>query len=161
MDLAEFEFNIPKIMDPYDMVTIPDDLSIMTYLSFFRDYVVIAESKADEERMRLEEARKRKSDVNQVYAKGSGIDKEGLYVNQDAQFNIQACNFYGEELKSGGEVFAVKVLGEDGIEVETHVTDKGDGSYEVKYLPRIPEAYKIEVTLHGQHIKGTKIFFYD
>ena len=48
MNTAQDLFGIPQILDPYDLVTIPDDLSIMTYLSYYRDYVFNAEKKADE-----------------------------------------------------------------------------------------------------------------
>lgn len=51
MNTAQDLFGIPKILDAYDLVTIPDDLSIMTYLSYFRDYVVNAEKKADEDKV--------------------------------------------------------------------------------------------------------------
>ena len=154
MNTAQDLFDIPKILDPYDLVTIPDDLSIMTYLSYFRDYVVNAEKKADEEKLRDEERKRKTADAPQVYARGSGVDEEGLYANQTAMFQIQACNYYGEELKSGGEQFMVKIVGEDGVEVEAPVTDNGDGAYEVKYLPTVPDDYTIEVILNGQHIKG-------
>lgn len=157
MNTAQDLFDIPKILDAYDLVTIPDDLSIMTYLSYFRDYVVNAEKKADEAKMRSEEMKRKTADPIQVYAHGSGVEKEGLYANQTATFQIQACNFYGEELKSGGELFMVKVVGEDGSEVEAPVTDMGDGEYEVKYLPKTPENYTIDILLNGQHIKGNQV----
>jgi len=34
MDVAQEGFNIPKIMDPQDLMSIPDELSVMTYLSY-------------------------------------------------------------------------------------------------------------------------------
>jgi len=36
MDVAQEGFNIPKIIDPQDLMSIPDELSVMTYLSYFR-----------------------------------------------------------------------------------------------------------------------------
>eukprot|EP00026_Physarum_polycephalum_P002538 Phypoly_transcript_02545.p1 GENE.Phypoly_transcript_02545~~Phypoly_transcript_02545.p1 ORF type:complete len:888 (+),score=160.21 Phypoly_transcript_02545:83-2746(+) len=155
INTAQDLFGIPQILDPYDLVTIPDDLSIMTYLSYFRDYVVNAEKKADEEKQREEERKRKTADPVQVYAHGSGVEREGLYANQTAMFQIQACNFYGEELKSGGEQFMVNVLGEEAGVVEAPVTDLGDGGYEVKYLPLIPDNYTIEILLNGEHIKDS------
>jgi filamin len=154
MDLAQERFGIPKILDAYDLVTIPDDLSIMTYLSYFRDYVVNAEKKADEDRAREEEKKRKTADVVQVYAKGSGIEAEGLYANLPATFTIQACNFFGEELKSGGEHFEVNVTGTDGEPISTEVTDRGDGEYDATYLPPLPDNYEVQVLLGGRHIKG-------
>lgn len=154
MNTAQDLFGIPQILDPYDLVTIPDDLSIMTYLSYFRDYVVNAERKADEDKAREEERKRKTADPTHVYARGSGVDKEGLYANQTALFQIQACNFYGEELRSGGEQFSVRVVGDEGGEVNAPVNDLGDGAYEVKYLPTTPDQYTIDVLLNGQHIKG-------
>lgn len=98
---------------------------------------------------------KRSVDINHVFVRGSGIEKEGVYANTPSSFIIQACNFLGEELRSGGEQFVVKVRGREGIEVEALVHDQGDGSYEVEYLPLVPDEYSVEVTLNGQNIKGT------
>lgn len=54
MDLAQDLFDIPKIIDPNDLITMPDDLSIMTYLSYFRNYVANSEKKGDDEERELE-----------------------------------------------------------------------------------------------------------
>jgi len=38
MDIAESQLKIPKIMDAQDIVTEPDELIMMTYISYFRNY---------------------------------------------------------------------------------------------------------------------------
>ena len=38
MDAASSKMNIPQLLDPQDMVQLPDELSNMTYISYFRDY---------------------------------------------------------------------------------------------------------------------------
>jgi len=41
MDIAQSEFNIPKIIDPQDFVSdVYDELGVMIYVSYFRDYAV-------------------------------------------------------------------------------------------------------------------------
>ena len=42
-DLAWKELEIPKVLDPKDMVDPEvDELSVMTYISYFRDWVSVA-----------------------------------------------------------------------------------------------------------------------
>eukprot|EP01133_Synstelium_polycarpum_P016107 gene16107-19165_t len=40
MDLAFENYDIPKIMDPSDMVSVPDELCAITYVSYFRNYII-------------------------------------------------------------------------------------------------------------------------
>lgn len=107
MDIAQSEFNIPKIMDPQDMVSLPDELSIMTYVSYFRDYAVMKEQLQAEE-LKLEEERKRtRADPTKTIAEGPGL--LGGNAREPALFTVKAHNYYGEPLKTGGEPFVVTV----------------------------------------------------
>jgi filamin len=38
IDIADKEFKIPALLDAEDVTTNPEELSMMTYLSYFREY---------------------------------------------------------------------------------------------------------------------------
>jgi filamin len=153
MDVAQSEFNIPKIMDPADMVSYPDELSIMTYVSYFRDYATMLEQR-DAENLKLEEERRRtRADPSKTTAEGPGL--LGGVTQEPALFTIIARNYYGEPLKHGGESFAIEVTSDDGTTVEAAITDKKDGTYNVAYLPLTPQKYTVKVSLDGVNIKDS------
>jgi filamin len=152
MDIAQSDFNIPKIMDPADLVNYPDELSIMTYVSYFRDYAVQMEQR-DAESLKLEEERRRtRADPSKTTAEGPGL--LGGLAQEAALFTVHAHNYYGEPLKIGGENFTILVKGEDDIVVEAAITDKKDGTYNVAYMPLSPQKYHIVVALDDVHIKN-------
>lgn len=151
MDIAQSDFNIPKIMDPQDLVNYPDELSIMTYVSYFRDYAV-AQEQLQAESLKLEEERRRnRADPSKTTAEGPGLI--GGVTQEPALFTVYARNYYGEPLKVGGETFTIEVKTEDGSAVEAAITDKKDGTYNVAYLPLVPQKYIITVALDGAKIK--------
>ena len=67
MTIAEDLWEIPKIFDAVDMAKTPDGLSIMTYVSYFRD-------------KQAELARARLVDSEQSYAEGDGLTGVGSNV---------------------------------------------------------------------------------
>lgn len=151
MDIAQSDFNIPKIMDPSDIVSYPDELSIMTYVSYFRDYANMIEQR-DAENLKLEEERRKtRADPSKTTAEGPGL--LGGLAQEPALFVVHARNYYGEPLKTGGEVFTIQVVSEDGTAVEAAITDKKDGTYNVAYLPLTPQKYVVQVSLDGVNIK--------
>merc|ERR1711997_27640 len=46
MSKAETHFGIPQVMDASDMAVLPDELSVMTYVSYYRDKAHELEKKA-------------------------------------------------------------------------------------------------------------------
>lgn len=137
----------------------PDDLSLMTYLSYYRDYVNNAEKELEERRKQEELRRRNTADPSHTHAHGPGVQEEGVFAHVPAHFVIQAANFFGEPLQTGGELFAVEVVGKEATTAAA-VTDKGNGTYSVAYLPTVPDNYNVNVTLRGEHIKGSPSPFF-
>jgi len=144
MDVSEKEYSIPQLLDAIDLVNNPDELSLMTYISYFRDYL------GDEARRRREEAERRRktADPNQCYAHGPGVEHGGQ-TNQDAPFTIQSINFNGEKLPVGGCEFVVDIEGPAGNS-QAKVTDNNDGTYSGVYRVAKPGNYKVNIRLAGQ-----------
>jgi len=151
MDIAQSDFNIPKIMDPQDLVNYPDELSIMTYVSYFRDYAALQDQLNAESLKLEEERRKTRADPSKTTAEGPGL--LGGLAQEPALFTVIARNYYGEPLKAGGELFTIEVKSEDGSAVEAAITDKKDGTYNVAYLPLSPQKYVVQISLDGVKIK--------
>eukprot|EP01121_Diplochlamys_sp_Union-15-3_P001758 TRINITY_DN1152_c0_g2_i1.p1 TRINITY_DN1152_c0_g2~~TRINITY_DN1152_c0_g2_i1.p1 ORF type:complete len:767 (+),score=229.10 TRINITY_DN1152_c0_g2_i1:31-2301(+) len=148
IDKAEEEMEIPKILAPEDMVAQEnDELSIMTYISYFRDY-------DNSEGRRLAEEKKRRT-PDPAFCTAFGPGLEGGKTHEPANFTIVAKNCYNEQLKTGGTPFVVIIKTGSGKEVPVEVKDNGDGSYPATYVPTESGPHTITVTLAGTNIKGS------
>jgi filamin len=148
MQTALDNYNIARLIDPEDMVNCPDELSMMTYVSAFRNYL------SEEEQRRREELarKKRTADPSNCYAYGPGL--EGADTYQPAHFTIVAKNYFDEELPTGGDQFEVTIAGPDS-NVQPTVTDNGDGKYPAQYTVAKPGDYTITIKLRDEPIKGS------
>ncbi|KAL6061848.1 Calponiny domain-containing protein [Balamuthia mandrillaris] len=148
MQTALEAYEIPRLMDVNDLVECPDELSLMTYVSAFRNYL------GEEARRQREELarKKRTADPATCYAYGPGL--EGAETYQPAEFTIVAKNCFDEELTAGGDQFEVTINGPDGNVAPT-VSDNGDGKYPASYTVTLPGEYTISIKLRGEDIKGS------
>eukprot|EP01132_Coremiostelium_polycephalum_P007890 gene7890-9709_t len=153
MDVALAEYEIPKIMDPSDMVNLPDELSVITYVSYFRDYQMNKENRDRAAAEALERKRRTTSDPSKVIAFGPGL--ENRHLSKKGDFTIQAINYYGDALPTGGENFKVKVVGADGSEVPVTLVDQNNGKYDGSYTATVPQEYTVTITLDDQDIKDS------
>jgi len=142
------EYDIAILMDPYDMVNCPDELSLMTYIAAFRNY-----ASEDARRAREELARKKRTaDPSFCYAHGPGLEHAETFT--PAHFTIVAKNCFDEELSAGGDQFEVQVNGPDS-HVQAKVSDSGNGKYPVEYTATKGGDYTVVIKLRGEHIKGS------
>jgi filamin len=143
MDTAEEAYGIPKLLDADDLVNNPEELSVMTYISYFRDYL------SDEARRRREEAERRRKTAHPAlcYAFGPGL--EGGSAATPCEFTIQSVNCNGDNLTVGGCEFDVAVTGPKPLG-KAKVSDNGDGTYSAVYQVAKGGDYKVAVRLTGQ-----------
>eukprot|EP00026_Physarum_polycephalum_P006104 Phypoly_transcript_06145.p1 GENE.Phypoly_transcript_06145~~Phypoly_transcript_06145.p1 ORF type:complete len:556 (-),score=104.69 Phypoly_transcript_06145:172-1758(-) len=140
---AEVNLQIPPIMDAADMVIDePDDLSIMTYLSYFRDF----------------DLKHNQADPSQTTAAGPGL--QGGVIGDENPFDVFPKNSFGDHANISGNPFNVKVHGPSGENKDIHVDiqKNPDGTFLVNYSipPNTEEGeYKIDVNLNGQPINGS------
>jgi len=140
---AEVNFQIPPILEAEDMVIEePDDLSIMTYLSYFRDY----------------DRKHRDCDAGNSYADGPGL--QGGVIGDENLFNVYPKNSFGHASRIPDGALEVKVHGPHGeakdVTVDLHKNN--DGSVVVNYnLPENTEegTYKIDVKINGAPVKNS------
>jgi filamin len=145
-DVAEKELGIPQILDPADMVAAADELSTMTYISYFRDY------EANEGKRRGAELAARTADPAKCRAWGPGLEHAETGI--PAEFTIQAVNAAGKDIPVGGENWEVTVNGPKGA-VQPKVTDNGNGTYGVVYVPTEVGKHTVAVQLKGKPIQGS------
>jgi len=131
---AKVSMNIPELIDANDMVSDhSDDLSTMTYVSFFRAYAAKANT----------------PDAANSQVSGAGIKK--AKVGAENPIVITAKNSFGDPVRVGGANFTAKVFPKDNPSAAIPVTikDKQNGQYEVTYSPDSPGPHVVEVTLDG------------
>ncbi|GAM28593.1 hypothetical protein SAMD00019534_117690 [Acytostelium subglobosum LB1] len=153
MDVALEQYDIPKIMDPSDMVNLPDELSVITYVSYFRDYALNKEKRDKEAAEALERKRRTTSEPSQVLAYGPGL--EHGFVNVRGDFTIKAINYYGDPLANGGENFTVAIVGANGVAVPVNLVDRNNGTYDGNYTPKDPQDITINIRLDGVDVKNS------
>ncbi len=131
INTAQQRFEIPPVLSPEDMTNPElDELSCMTYISYFRD-------------VRPQDAR---ADASQVKAHGPGL-QPGNRSGEPAQFKVENPQKQGK--------LKVWVEGPTS-EAEVHVKhNAATGVYDVEYRPKEPGIYKVNVTLDDQHVPGS------
>jgi len=150
-DLAENEYQIPKLLDAIDIVECPDELAMMTYISYFRDWYLDQEKRRAAE-LEAERLRKmRTADPSQCYAHGPGVT--GGTTNNQAPFTIQAVNYFGDPLPTGGDQFVIALTGPQTLQVASK--DNNNGTYSCHYVPTAVGAYNLAISLRGDPIKGS------
>jgi filamin len=144
---AEQELEIPKILSPEDMVAEEqDELSIMTYISYFRDYDEKMMARAREEELR------RTAAPEKCIAYGPGLEKGLTY--EPANFTIEARNVYGDRLQKGGDLFDISIKNGN-QDIPKEVVDEQNGLYQVTYTPTTPGKYRIDIKLRDKPISGS------
>lgn len=84
----------------------------------------------------------------------AGADSAHSFI-EGYTFRIRAVDMRGEQRKDGGDVFKVEIKGPSGLVPNVTVEDMRDGSYLVSYKLPEPGEYQVEVTINGQHIRGS------
>lgn len=142
IDTAEKEYDIPPLLDAEDLVNNPDELSLMTYISYFRDYL-----SEEARRRRLDAERRKKTALPaNCWAEGPGVESGVAY--NDNPFTIHSVNCNGDPLTTGGVKFEVTVDGPE--QTKGTVTDNGDGTYSANYRVDKPGDYTVSVVVVGQ-----------
>lgn len=134
-DDAEELFSFPQVIDAEDVVENPDDLSIMTYVSYFRAYMAANTAFAAN-----------------CWAEGPGLT-EGT-TNEDAPFTIFAANEEGERASRGGAMMRAYLR--DGETEVTKVTikDNRDGTYSCFYNSPTAGTFELWLGVSKKPIKN-------
>jgi filamin len=148
MNCAKENMNIPAILDAIDMVETPDELSNMTYISYFRDYLDM------ESRKREQQLFERTPVAGKCFAYGKGLEP-GNEAGIETEYTIEARNGADRRVKVGGHDFPSVITAPDGSQVPVKCHDNDDGTYIVKYTPRIEGKHNVDITFKGTPIKSS------
>jgi len=134
---AEKLFGFPQVLDAIDVIENPDDLSIMTYVSYFRAYML----------------------ANNAYgpnciAEGPGLTEATTF--EKAPFTIITFNEEGERVERGGAMVKAFLKDDSGAEVcKVTIADNRNGTYSAFYIAERPGRFKLEVLVKKDNIKGS------
>lgn len=140
METAEALHAVPMVMDACDMADTPDDLSCMTYVSYFRDVAdAMGQSKLSND---------------ESYAAGPGLEGGVHNDTQSLPFTVFALDQDRKPLTADDCVCTVEVLDPQGKPCEVTIQpSQGPGSHAVAWKPKEPGQYRVNVLLDGQPIK--------
>jgi filamin len=134
---AEQLFGFPQVLDAIDVIENPDDLSIMTYVSYFRAYML----------------------ANNAYgpnctAEGPGLTEATTF--EKAPFTITTYNEEGERVERGGAMVKAFLKDDSGAEVtKVLITDNRNGTYSAHYIAERPGKFTLEVLVKKDNIKNS------
>jgi hypothetical protein len=140
LNTADEKFDIPPILDPIDIVNVPDEHSMMTYVSYFRAY----------------EANRAKDGVPKAsccFADGPGVEggKQGV---GPLPFVIHTMNRKNRPIDTPAE-YTVEAFSPDGKELPVTIVDNGDGTVNGEYEPTMPGSHRVVISLGSAQIKGS------
>jgi len=127
LDKAYDNMKIPKLVDAEDVVQAPDELAMMTYISYYRDYWT------------------------------NLMDKLAWPENchfSSFTCNVRAAKKSGQTKNDGGDPFQGEVNGPGGA-VAAKVVDNGNGTYAISYSLAQPGTYTVSVKLMNKNIRGS------
>jgi filamin len=150
-NIAESEYSIPKLIDAIDIHECPDELAMMTYISYFRDWFMDDWKRREAEREAERLRKMRTADPSQCYAHGPGVSAGT--TNNKAPFTIQAVNYFGDNLPTGGDQFAIELGGPQSLQVSCK--DNNNGTYSCEYIPTAVGKFDLKISLRGDSIKGS------
>jgi len=139
MAAAEEKLKIPRVMDAADLVNNPDELSTMTYISYFRTA--------------HERLLKKKADPSKSYADGPGLKQFNTGNPNPARFTVFSLDEEGNPQAPREKPLEVEIIGPDGKKVDTKIADNKDATYTVEYVPKLPGDYRMMIKLEGKAIK--------
>jgi len=151
MQRAESKFDIPQLMDAVDMVTKPDDLSVMSYISYFRD------KWHELEALKL-------VDPSRSFATGPGLTGDGSNVNAPPNappipFTVHCLNLDNAYSHAGVQCKA-ELMGPNSRNIPVAVHNNNDGTFACSYPCGIPPGqYRLSVALNGLLIKDMPLLF--
>lgn len=125
---AEQNMKIPQLVDAEDMANAPDELAMMTYISYYRDYWQ------------------------------SLMDKLAcpeMCTFASFTCHVQANKKNGQKKVDGGDPFQGVVTGPRGNQINAQVVDNNNGTYQVHYSLPEPGTYTVSVSLMNKQIKGS------
>jgi len=147
---ARENMNIPSIIDAEDMVNTPDELSNMTFISYFRDFLDM------ETRRREQEIFERTPVAGKCFAYGKGVEP-GNEAGIQTEFTIEARNGADRRVPVGGHHFPTVITAPDGSVVAVETKDNNNGTYQVYYTPRIGGNHKVDISYKENPIKSSPI----
>jgi len=147
---AKENMNIPAIIDAEDMVQTPDELSNMTYISYFRDFLDM------ETRRREQELFERTPVAGKCFAYGRGIEP-GNEAGIETDFTIEARNGADRRVPVGGHNFPTIITAPNGQQIPCKTIDNSNGTYQVFYTPREEGNHKVDISFNGTPIKNSPI----
>jgi len=136
-DKAEELFNFPKVLDAIDVIQNPDDLSTMTYVSYFRAFLAANTASAEKS-----------------YAEGLGLTNAIAF--EKASFTVYAVNDEGEKATRGGANIRSYLKDADGNDLcKVQIIDNRNGTYTCNYVPPTPGQFDLLVQIGPNQLRGS------
>jgi len=147
-EVAETKLGIPKVLDPLDMINPNvDELSVMTYISYYRDWL------NNQAKKRSLEEQERLSIPQKCRAYGPGLEKGETYI--PTEFTIEAINTFNRRVNHGGDPFEVSIMSPKQTQVPFRMQDNENGLYNVFYTPTDVGRHVVTIRLTGHNISGS------
>jgi len=136
------EFQIPQLIDSEDMLDSPDELSVMTYVSYFRHLSLL----------------KKNLVADPLNCVGSVEVLSKVHVGKPVTFKVFSKTKKGETCTEGGRTISA-VLSGTKTDVKLPVKDLNNGTYEIEFEPQTEGEFELNVKMDGVEISGSPYKF--
>jgi len=150
VEAAKDNMEIIALVDVEDIVKYPDQNSMMTYISYFRDYAEWLKGQTVNIKQQQDLLLETTPDLAKCIVYGPALEA-GNEVDQETYFTVEIRNARDKKIIAPGHVVNVKITGPRS-QYHHKANDNGDGTHYVTFIPENDGNHVIEVKLNDTPI---------
>ena len=86
----------------------------------------------------------------------ANLDKSVTHLT--TRISIKTVDYHGAPRNSGGDPITVELKNERNIKQENKIKDKGDGSYEISFIPQAAGRHRLMINIFGRPIRDSPFY---
>jgi len=150
VESAKVNMGIIALVDAEDMVKYPDQNSMMTYISYFRDHWILLKDQSKNKQHEKDLLLEQTPDLSKCIVYGPALEP-GNQADQETYFTVEIRNAKDRKIVAPGHEISVKITGPRS-QYQYKANDNGDGTHYVTFTPESDGNHVIEVKLNNTPI---------
>ncbi|XP_065559618.1 tripartite motif-containing protein 2-like isoform X1 [Artemia franciscana] len=87
------------------------------------------------------------------------VEMDDCHLHVEVSASLVTCDINGKQCCAGGDPVSAHVQHESGSVVKCNVIDNNNGTYEIRFRPKICGEHALSVRIFGRHVKNSPMSF--